>query len=82
MSLLEALHKSRGADPMASYLICDLDENVGAPSYFGYCGFHGGWFIKRYDDTTGAMRYAGGADGYATAWTGRAGLTYALPDGG
>lgn len=79
MSMLAALNKAQIRDPFEAFLLCDLLEVVGGNSYYGYQTLHGAWLIKRYDDTTGALRYAAGGENYSTNWTNRASLTYALP---
>lgn len=57
-----------------SYGISDIDES-GDPKYYGYLGVDGTWYIMQNTGGT-AYRYARGASGYTTAWTGRAALTY------
>ena len=55
------------------------DEDISSdPMYFGYLAENGSWIIQQRTVSTGAYRYAMGVSGYATAWTGRAALSYAL----
>lgn len=44
--------------------------------YYGYADVSGNYRIKRYNRTTLLPQYASGAAPYATAWAGRAALTY------
>lgn len=52
-------------------------EKTGTYVYVGYADSSGGWRIARRTVATGARQRATGVSGYAAAWTGRAGLTYA-----
>jgi hypothetical protein len=57
---------------ISEYRCSDLDE--GTTSYYGFLRINGYWYIMRVTST--AIRYASGTGGYATAWTGRAALSY------
>ncbi len=52
-------------------------DDAGTTKYYGYINDTGGWLIQKWDSTTGIYTYAIGTSAYSTAWTGRAGLTYA-----
>lgn len=52
-------------------------EDAGAFVYVGYKHADGRWFIRRRTVASGVWLGASGGSGYAAAWTGRAGLTYA-----
>jgi len=52
-------------------------ERTATYSYVGYERATGGWYIERRTLSTGALEQATGSSAYSTAWTGRAGLTYA-----
>jgi len=60
-------------DLTVKYKITDIDD-AGSPKYFGFTDKDGNWFIMSL--TTTEARYARSTSGYATNWTGRAGLTY------
>ncbi|MEN6414367.1 MAG: hypothetical protein ABFC84_16640 [Veillonellales bacterium] len=66
-----------GSDPTAKYKISDVDADA-AVKYYGYLDADGNWYIMKEETTTGdqTYTYCKGATAYATAWTGRAGLTY------
>lgn len=55
----------------------NLDSSDGQHTYVGYKHPDGRWYIYRRTLTSGAYQKASGASGYTTAWTERAGLTYA-----
>ena len=55
--------------------ITDMDT-AGTVQYFGYTTAREYWLIQAWNTSTGTFRYAAGYQGYSTAWTGRAGLTY------
>jgi hypothetical protein len=57
-------------DPTILYKISDIDET----GYYGYLREGGAWYIMQ--GIAGTYRYARGNTDYATAWSGRAGLTY------
>ncbi len=59
----------------AGYGISEEDKS-GVVKYYGYITTHGNWYIMKNDSVANTYRYAKGDKGYATAWTGRAGLTY------
>lgn len=56
------------------YKVCDVDDS-GTPKYYGFADKGEYWYIMR-DNGSGEYRYVRGYGDYATAWTGRAGLTY------
>ena len=60
-------------DITSKYKISDIDDS-GDTKYFGFTDKDGNWFIMSLTATE--ARYAQGAFGYTTSWTGRAGLTY------
>lgn len=62
------------SDPLASYKPAGMDVAAN-PYYFGYLDIDGKWFIKKLDTTSGTTYVKGDSD-YATAWTGRTGLSY------
>jgi len=54
------------------------DQEVGTTSYYGYINEFNAWYIMK-SVITGAetnYTYTKGDSGYATAWTGRAALSY------
>ena len=65
---------SRDFDILAGCAINDLDE-ASSPAYYGYARSEGSWVIMK--KTATEVRYAVGGDNYATAWAGKAGLSYA-----
>ena len=79
MSMREALNQAKGDAPFVGFVLCDLEEVTSGLSHYGYQALTGAWIIKRFDDTTGALRYAAGATNYPGAWSGRASLTFNLP---
>jgi hypothetical protein len=79
MSMHAALNKAQSKYPLEGFVLCDLLEVAGGISYYGYQSMHGAWIIKSYNDTTGELRYCADDANYATAWSGRASLTYTLP---
>lgn len=69
-------------DPLVRFTPTDIDD-TGDIQYFGYIATDGEWYIRKYDrtGTYKTLRFnfgSGGAATYATAWTGRAGLTYTM----
>lgn len=64
------------SNPLAAYQANDLDE-AADPAYYGFENADGKWIIKRLSDSAGTIRYAKGDSDYSTAWTGRAGQSYA-----
>lgn len=62
-------------DPLSAYKSAGMDIAAN-PYYFGYLKADGSWYIKKLDTTSGST-YFKGVTGYATNWTGRAGLAYA-----
>ena len=66
--------------PVDGYQISDQD--MASPSYYGYLSTDGSWYIQKATTVAAVINYeyAAGASGYAAAWTGRAGLTYARFD--
>jgi len=64
------------SDPLIEYKSAGMDIS-GTPMYFGYVATDGSWYIKALDTTSGTT-YCKGDSNYATAWTGRVGLTYDL----
>jgi hypothetical protein len=66
-------------DPRAPYLPSDYDD-AGATKYYGFLANDGRWYIMRDDTAAKTWRYIAGNGGYATNWTGRAGLTYDYAD--
>jgi hypothetical protein len=70
-----------GGSPLDPYLLNDFLD--GTPLYLGKAKSDGTWLIQRFNSSTGEMRYANlsnnaGVTTYASAWSGRAGLTYGL----
>lgn len=66
--------------PIASYLLNDFAD--GDPLYLGKVKADGTWLVQRYGAASGEMRYANLSNNagltYATAWSGKASLNYAL----
>lgn len=65
--------------PGAAYAVNDLEDAI--PMYIGKAKADGKWMVQKYNSTTGNMSYANISNNttipdYATAWAGRAGLTY------
>lgn len=61
------------------YALNDFEN--GTTLYLGKVKSDGTWLLQKYDQGTGAMRYANvsnntGVTTYASAWSGRSGLTY------
>lgn len=56
----------------------DSDEQNDSPRYYGAVTLDGRYLIVKETNTAGLKTYriAYGGSGYATAWTGRAGLDY------
>lgn len=59
----------------ADFFIADIDD-AGDPLYFGFVSTVESWYIMKYTEATGVIRYAIGNKGYANAWTNRATQTY------
>ena len=59
------------------YQTSDVDDASNV-QYFGYLNSIGQWVISKWDKSVSpkTMRYQRGKSGYATAWSGRAGLSY------
>ena len=53
-------------------------DTAGVVKYYGFLTNVGSWIIMQDDTSAGTYRYIGGASDLATAWTGRAGLSYKL----
>ena len=63
-------------DPLdLHFKISDIDD-ASDPKYYGFLNSKGNFYIQREDSTLKQFRYFYGESGYATAWTGRAGLSY------
>jgi hypothetical protein len=58
------------------YMISDMDT---AANYYGFVRNNGSWLIMKLG--AAAVTYCKGNSDYATAWTGRAALTYTSPEG-
>ena len=58
-------------------LIQDDDTSSASYEYYGFMKADGGWYIKRVTLATNLREYVKGTSGYTTAWTGRAGQSYA-----
>jgi len=67
---------------LEGYITSDTDQVNTSPQYWGFINGKGSWYIMRQvinGDNTQSFRYStggGGSTNYATAWTGRAGLSY------
>ena len=73
-----ALHPFSGQS--LEYLPHNLPSTAQAnddSKYYGYLAFTGAWIIQKITDSTGAIVYCKGKDGYPAAYTGKTGLTYA-----
>ena len=57
----------------SAYKLSDIDDTT-ATEYYGYLLADGNWYIMKVTAT--AARYCKGTSNYATAWTGRIGLSY------
>ncbi|MEI7632143.1 MAG: hypothetical protein WCJ60_02370 [bacterium] len=66
-------------DPLIYYLPSDIDD-AGAVQYFGYTDNRGAWYIRKFDTSTSpkTIRFSFGQSNYATNFTNRASLTYAI----
>jgi hypothetical protein len=62
---------------VSQYKISDMDT-AGTAQYYGFVGAGGTWYIMEYNTSLNTFRYCKGDSAYATAWTGRAGLSYGL----
>lgn len=78
--IVDSLGNIAGSDILAGYKNADSDENSGGTSYYGFIDTDGNWYImKRVESgTTATVTYTRGTSDYATNWTGRAGLSYAV----
>jgi hypothetical protein len=69
-----------GENPIDPYLLNDFEDAT--PLYLGKAKSDGTWLVQRYNSGTGEMRYANLSNNaglvYATAWSGRVSLSYAL----
>jgi hypothetical protein len=69
-----------GGNPIDPYLLNDFEDAT--PLYLGKAKSDGTWLVQRYNSGTGEMRYANLSNNaglvYATAWSGRVSLSYAL----
>ena len=61
--------------PSFDYAVSD-DDAANDVKYYGYLSPIGSWIIMQWDQPNGKYRYKTGKNGYATAWTGRAALSY------
>ena len=64
------------AKPTDAYSISNIESDA-TYSYYGYEDKDGAWYIMRKTEATGVFLYAAGASGYSSAWTGKAGQSYA-----
>lgn len=71
------VYHSRGGNNV-SFEASDQDTSDGTYHYYGFLSSEGSWIIMRFEIGVGtiAYRYASGASGYTTAWTGKDALTY------
>jgi hypothetical protein len=61
----------------AAYAIRNIDDSSQTTyTYFGKQTAAGAWLVMRLTNATNAFEYAYGTSDYATAWTGRALLSY------
>lgn len=70
-----------GGSALDPYALNDFLD--GDPLYLGKVKFDGTWLLQKFSSATGEMRYANvsnnaGVTTYASAWSGKAGLTYGL----
>lgn len=69
-----------GGGAIDAYALNDFEDAT--PLYLGKSKSDGTWLVQRYNSGTGEMRYANLSNNagltYATAWSGRASLNYAL----
>lgn len=68
-----------GSGVFAAYALNDFQN--GTVLYVGKVKSNGVWLLQRYDQTSGAMRYANesnnsGVATYASAWSGKSSLIY------
>lgn len=65
---------------VSAYALNDFAD--GNPLYLGKANADGTWLVQRFNSSTGEMRYANLSNNagftYATAWSGRASLNYAV----
>lgn len=62
-------------DVLEKYIPTDLDDQVD-PKYYGFTDVDENWYIMKWDETAGTLRFAAGTGSYSAAWTGRTGLIY------
>jgi len=75
---LEAVLEERlfsNESPLDKYAAANTDTGSN-PKYYGFIAVDGSWYIMK--ENSGAFTYTAGLSDYATSWTGRAGLTYAV----
>ena len=65
-------------NPIEGYHTSDTDINPQSTSFYGFLDKDGKWYIMKAIEsgTETNWTYESGDSGYATAWTGRAALTY------
>lgn len=61
-------------------MLTNYAEDESGYNYYGCVNTDNSWAIMREKIDGTENLYAAGLTGYAAAWTGRAGLTYATPD--
>ena len=54
-------------NPVGQYRISDSDD-ASDPSYYGFVGPQGNWYILKITSSTGSFRYCKGSTCYSTAW--------------
>lgn len=62
-------------DPLSKYKITDMDE-TDSIAYYGFVDPDGKWFIRKFYQDLGIIRYAKGDSDYISNWNNRANLTY------
>lgn len=69
-------------NPVEGYAINHVDDdgNNANPNYYGFENKDGAWYIMKEDKSANpsVYTYSAGTSDYATAWTGRAGQSYAI----
>jgi len=79
MGFRDAINAAETSYPLEGFLLTNVDI-ASDPMYFGCRAVSGAWVIKRYSASAGTFYYASGTTDYATAWVGRAGLSFGPPD--
>lgn len=63
------------AEELEKYVPVDIDDQTN-PRYYGFTDVDENWYVMRWNEVAGTIRFAAGSGSYPTSWTGRAGLVY------